>query len=100
MNIRLPFPVPGNRKQRAACRRSKTPAHAPPLALEALEELTVPSAMPGALSAVRALLSSGPAITAPLAPGGAPAAHGRGLRGDPPHGARGAEWSRARACSE
>jgi hypothetical protein len=73
MNIRLPFPVPGNRKQRAACRRSKTPAHAPPLALEALEELTVPSAMPGALSAVRALLSSGPAITAPLAPGGAPA---------------------------
>jgi hypothetical protein len=73
MNIRLPFPVPGNRKHRAACRRSKTPAHAPPLALEALEELTVPSAMPGALSAVRALLSSGPAVTAPLAPGGAPA---------------------------
>jgi hypothetical protein len=74
MNIRLPFPVPGNRKHRAACRRSKTPAHAPPLALEALEELTVPSAMPGALSAIIALLPSGPAITAALASAAAPAA--------------------------
>jgi hypothetical protein len=73
MNIHLPFPVPGNRKDRAARWRSKPPAHRPPLTLEALEELTVPSAMPGALAAVSALLPSGPAITAPLAPGGAPA---------------------------
>ena len=73
MNIHLPFPVPGNPKDRASCRRSKSAAHPPPLALEALEDLTVPSAMPGAVAAVSALLPSGPAITAPLAPGGAPA---------------------------
>src|SRR5207244_4416408 len=57
----------------ASCPRSKPAAHPPPLALEALEDLTVPSAMPGAVAAVSALLPSGPAITAPLAPGGAPA---------------------------
>ena|GEM_PF-6478267 len=73
LNIRLPFPVPGNRKHSAARRRNKPPAHRPPLALEALEELTVPSAMPGALSAISALLPSEPAITAPLAPGEASA---------------------------
>jgi hypothetical protein len=67
MNLRLPFPLPGNRKDSSARRRHKPAAH-PPLTLEALEELTAPSAMPGTVrAAVRALVPSKPAITAPLA---------------------------------
>jgi len=73
MDIHLPFSVPGNHKSSAARRGAKAPGHSPPLTLEPLEELTVPSAMPGALPAISALLPSGPAITAPIAPGIAPA---------------------------
>jgi hypothetical protein len=85
MNINLPFPLPGNRTESAARRCGKPPTDRPPLALEALEELTVPSAMLGALRAGSALVPSRPAITAPLtlavslaatathAPGGIPA---------------------------
>src|SRR6516225_140632 len=79
MNLRLSFLVPGNWKQRAPRLRARPPAHRPPLALEALEDRSVPSAVPalghlpaapalGSLSSMASPLSAAhlPAIASPM----------------------------------
>jgi len=67
MNVRLSFLVPANRKNRPSRLRGKPPVHRPPLALEALEDRSVPSAVPalGHLPAVPAMGNLG-TIASPL----------------------------------
>jgi hypothetical protein len=67
MNGSLSFLVPANPKDRAAGLRGKRPPHRPPLTLEALEDRTVPSAVPviGNLP-VAPVVGNQPALASPL----------------------------------